>query len=147
MIPHEHPQWRVDRMVEGGLVQRRTMVFSVSRVLCVIPGRDLGFDFWNIWPSEPRLVAVGDSRDKRPPETEPNDVVPAVGGVPEAEGRAEEPRIEVPGTAANDTVTTAVGCPSRAIRRRAKVVVVPTVFRPFPHIAMNLVEPPRIGLE
>src|SRR5262249_22451390 len=62
--------------------------------------------------SEPRLVAVGDSRGKRPPKTEPNDVVPAVAGVPDAEGRAEEPRIEVPGAAANDTVTTAAGCPS-----------------------------------
>ena len=93
------------------------------------------------------LVITGDSRGKRPPETEPNDVVPVVGGVPEAEGRAEEPRIEVPGTAANDTVTTAAGCPSRAIRGRSKVVIVPTVLCPFPHIAMNLVEPPRIGLE
>ena len=92
-------------------------------------------------------MITGDSRGKRPPETEPNDVVPAVGGVPEAEGRAEEPRIEVPGTAANDTVTTAAGCPSRAIRGRSKVVIVPTVLCPFPHIAMNLVEPPRIGLE
>ena len=126
------------------MFSRPTMVFLVES-LCVIRDRDLGFDLWNIRQSEPRLVAVGDSRGRRPPETEPNDVVSGVGGVPEAEGRAEEPRIEVPGTAANDTVTTAVGCPSRAIRRRAKVVVVPTVFRPFPHIAMNLVEPPGLG--
>jgi hypothetical protein len=62
---------------------------------------------------EPRLSR--DSRGKRPPDTEPNDVVPAV---PEAEGRAEEARIEVPGTAANDPVTPPAGCLSRAIRER-----------------------------
>ena len=68
LIPHEHPQWRVDRMVEGGLVQSAYNGFFRVENLCVIPGRDLGFDLWNIWPSESRLVAVGDSRDKRPPE-------------------------------------------------------------------------------
>src|SRR5262249_40291021 len=88
-----------------------------------------------------------DSGGKRPPKTEPNDVLPSVDGVPEAEGGAEEPRREVTSAAAKATVTTPAGCPSRAIRRRSKVVVMPTVFRPFPHIAMNLVEPPRIGLE
>src|SRR5580704_8219720 len=34
----------------------------------------------------------------------------------DAEGRTEEPRIEVPGAAANDTVTAVARCPSRAIR-------------------------------
>jgi hypothetical protein len=111
--------------------------------------RTVKFTLDGVAPAEQFLVDLQEATQGESvlPETEPNDVVPAVGGVPDAEGRTEKPRIEAPGAAENDTVTTAAGCPSRAIQGRSKVVVVPRVFRPFPHIAMNLVEPPRIGLE
>jgi hypothetical protein len=110
------------RLLQPDLVRRRVAVHRTfapflaaacaPSLTVVSPQSSCQISLLRRGQSEPRLVAVGDSRGKRPPETEPNDVVPAVAGVPDAEGRAEEPRIEVPSAAANDTVTTAAGCPS-----------------------------------
>ena len=44
---------------------------------------------------------ANNSRGKRPPYTEAQDVAPVVGGAPEAAGRTEELRTVDPGTAAD----------------------------------------------
>jgi hypothetical protein len=66
---------------------------------------------------------------KRPPEPKPVAEAP-VAGVPDAVGRAEVPRIEVPGAAANypDTGFSAVS-PSAAVVRRSLVAVVVRIAR------------------
>ena len=89
-----------------------------------------------IMDSPGRLVRARRDRDragsggKRPPDTEPEVAVPVAGGVPVAAGRAEDPWIEVPGTAAKDTATATISCPRQTIRGRSVVVVVPAVLDP-----------------
>src|SRR5262249_44145691 len=68
--------------------------------------------------------------NKRPGNPEAQEVAPAVGGEPEAKGRADVVRMVVPGTAAHhpQTCISALG-PSTAIgRRRSTIVVMPRVL-------------------
>jgi hypothetical protein len=54
-----HPEGRVDRVVERGLVQpARGRLFVIERP-GVVPRRNLGFDLRNVRPPEERLVAIG----------------------------------------------------------------------------------------
>src|SRR5215510_10181881 len=85
---------------------------------------------------------------QRPRDTEADMVVPGVAGVPFAVGRAELPRLVVPGTAAHDAATAVAACrPCRAVRRRSVVVVVPAILDPLRNIAAHVVQAERIGRE
>src|SRR5712675_267634 len=97
--------------------------------------------------TSPYLALSKDSLAKRPRQPEADDVGPIVCGVKTAAGGAEEARIEVPGTTAKDTVLALSSRPGRAVGRRIVVIVVPTIRRPFPHVAVHLVEAPRVGME
>jgi hypothetical protein len=84
---------------------------------------------------ERRKVRAKDSRCKRPPNPETEKIVPVVGGEPAAVGRAEELRIVIPDTAADDTVTAISADPSRTICGRSVVVAVIAILDPLPDIA------------
>jgi hypothetical protein len=84
---------------------------------------------------------------KRPPDPETQVAAPGDGGVPVAVGRTEELRIDVPGTAADDTGLAIASCPRRAIRGRPNVVSVIAILHPLPHIAQHVIDAERIGLE
>jgi hypothetical protein len=71
-----------------------------------------------------------------------------------AVGRSQLPRTAAPRAAAIDAIhtrsgcpTRTVGCPRRTVGRRSGVVIVVAVLDPVVDIALNLIEPPRIGLE
>src|SRR5262249_42691014 len=69
-----------------------------------------------------------------------------IGGVPEAQGRAQAHWIARPGTAANDTVVAIASCyPSCAVLGCPFVVGVQTIFDPFPDVAVHVVEAERVG--
>src|SRR5215831_7184354 len=71
---------------------------------------------------------------------------PELGAVPDAAGRAEVPRNVDPGTAADHTATAVATLqPSRSVGRGINVTVVRDVLAPLPHIAVDVVKPPRIG--
>src|SRR5450830_1445021 len=58
-------------------------------------------------------------------------VVAVTGGAIATNGRAEHPRIVVPGPTANDTVFAIPGCPGRTVRRRTAIIVMVAVLRPL----------------
>src|SRR5262245_29264487 len=89
------------------------------------------------------------SRGKRPADPEAQVAVPAAGGAPGAEGRAEELWTVAPGTAANDPdVAVASCCPRRAVGGWiSRIAIVPAVLHPFPDIAVHVVQAECIGGE
>ena len=87
------------------------------------------------------------SRTKRPPDPEAQAHVPIAGGGPVAAGRAEDPRIVEPGTAADDAATANLSRPRRTISGCSVVIVVIAVLDPLPDVAMHVVEAERIGRE
>src|ERR1700722_2505201 len=94
-------------------------------------------------PRPRRQGSVG----QRPPQPKPEADVPHAGRVPKAVGGPQAPRIAEPGAAAKDTALAVSHGPSRAVCRRALIIVVPAILHPFPDVAVDLVKPPLIGLE
>ena len=67
-------------------------------------------------------------------------VVPVFGGVPVAVGGAQEPRFAVPGTAAQHARPAILAPnPCTPIRRRALIIIMPTVLHPFPDITVYII--------
>ena len=93
------------------------------------------------------LWLLGNVKRPRNPETQVE--APVVHGERgAAAGRTEGFRIEVPGTAADDTgLAISASEPRRTIRGRPVVVNVIAVLRPHPHIAKHVIEAKRIGRE
>src|SRR5262245_7546022 len=87
------------------------------------------------------------SRRKRPGDPEAEKIVPCVGGDRAAVCRTEDPRNADPGAAAEHPATANAAGPGRAIGRSAFVIIVRAIFHPFRYIAVDLIEPPRVGLE
>jgi hypothetical protein len=114
--------------------RKQDLEAGARRVVGLFAGRVLAFD------------SSKGSRDNRPGQPEAGEVPEAL-NVPAPVRRAEELRKVGPGTAANNAVCTLSGCPGRAIARSAGVAFVVTILCPFPDIAVNLIEPPGIGLE
>jgi hypothetical protein len=69
------------------------------------------------------------------------------GEEPAAVGRAEVLRIAVPGTAADNTPTAITGCPSGAVRGRARIAVAPAICGPLRRIALHIVKAETVRRE
>src|SRR5262249_10768113 len=74
-------------------------------------------------------------------------VVPAVGIPPLAVGGAKALWAVTPGTAAEHPATACAACSRVAIAGIPIVAIVPAVLGPIPHVAVYLVEAPRVRIE
>ena len=79
------------------------------------------------------------TRGEWPDKTEPEVVVPKVGGVPEAVGRADIARLAVSGATAQHTPPAIALLPGPPVARGVGVTLMPAVLHPFPHVARHVV--------
>ena len=77
---------------------------------------------------------------ERPDNTETDAVAPVPGGVPAAERGAQEPRIVVPGAAAQHPLPTIPSRPRAPVSRRSSIAPVPAVLHPLQHVPMHIVQ-------
>jgi len=85
---------------------------------------------------------------ERPRNAKTAEVVPIICAGPEARASPHILRIEVPGTAAyHAEAAISTARPRRAVARRPRVVAVPAVLHPLPHVARHVVQAPRVGRE
>ena len=92
-----------------------------------------------------KKLVLGEATD-----AEPHTAVPAARGADEAVGRAAEPGVEAPRTAAQQppfVFFCLLIKPGTSIRWSPLVAVMPMIFAPLIHIAMHVVEAPGIGRE
>src|ERR1700704_6283493 len=72
---------------------------------------------------------------------------PHIGIVPEARLRTEISGLAVVCTAAQHAQTALPGLPSRAVRRRAAIIVIPAILHPFGGVAGGVEQTKAVGLE
>ena len=101
---------------------------------------------WGSHPLEIRAFSrrTKDSRGKRPGDTKPEVVEPSDGGKPEPVRRTQIPRYADPRAPAQHATRTISPLPGRPVRRCTKIVVVPAILHPLPHVPVHIVQTPRI---
>ena len=82
-----------------------------------------------------------------PGDAESDVAVPAPGRDPAAVRGTEEPRFVVPGAAAQHTRGTISHLPGAPVGRGTRIVIVPTVLRPFEHVAQDVIQSKGVRLE
>jgi len=90
-------------------------------------------------PLDPRGKDVKILRsNERPPAPEAEAAAPENGGAPVAVGRPEALWIEVPGTAADDTLAVSAR-PRRAVLRCSLIIFVIAILGPLPDVAVHVI--------